>query len=505
MTKRFTKILIANRGEIALRVMRTCREMGIKTVAVFSEADRRAGHVLFADEAYYIGPSPSNESYLKYETILAVALKASVSAIHPGYGFLSENTDFAAKVTASGITFIGPPSEAIRLMGDKTMARQAMIKANIPVVPGTEKPIDNTGDALRVAENIGFPVLIKAAGGGGGKGMRIVEKKEEFMEAVSRAQGEAKSAFSDSRVYIEKYLEEPHHIEFQILADAHGNIVHLGERECSIQRRYQKVVEESPSVFIDDKIREAMGKVAISVAKSCQYLGAGTVEFLVDKHRQFYFLEMNTRLQVEHPVTEMVTGIDLVAEQIRIAEGHPISFKQEDIRHNGHAIECRIYAEDAKNNFAPSIGTIHHLFTPDGPGTRLDSALYAGQQVTPYYDPMLGKLITWGRNREDALRRMDRALSEFFISGIETSISFCRAVINHPRFQSGTYDTHFYKHFCDDLVESMMAHDEETFIAAAGTHIFSETKIHSSEQSAYSTASERPSNWVMANRKGLDR
>ncbi|NQV42360.1 MAG: acetyl-CoA carboxylase biotin carboxylase subunit [Candidatus Marinimicrobia bacterium] len=493
----FKKILIANRGEIALRVMRTCREMGIEVVAVFSEADRSAPHVLFADEAYLIGPAPSTESYLNYEKILEVAKASGADAIHPGYGFLSENTDFAREVSEAGIIFIGPPASAIKIMGDKTMARQTMLKTQVPVVPGTEEPIEDIAKALNVAKEIGFPVLIKAAGGGGGKGMRIVNSASEFEDAVGKAERESQSAFGDGRVYVEKYLEEPHHIEFQILADTHGNTIHLNERECSIQRRYQKVIEESPSPFIDDDLRSRMGQAAVETAESCKYVGAGTVEFLVDKHRNFYFLEMNTRLQVEHPVTEMVTGIDLVAEQIRIASGQPLSMKQTDIRSTGHAIECRIYAEDASNDFAPSTGEIVMLQIPDGAGTRFDGAIRQGMKITPYYDPMLGKLICWATDRDAALNRSERALREFYIGGIETTIQFCRSVVRHPVFRHGTYDTHFYSNFREALHEDLAASTDEVLLVAGGSLYHHQNQIKHSSNSAVSSKKAR-SNWVSA-------
>ena len=493
----FKKILIANRGEIALRVMRTCREMGIEVVAVFSEADRTAPHVLFADEAYHIGPSPSTESYLNYKKILEVARDSGAEAIHPGYGFLSENTDFAREVSEAGIVFIGPPASAIKIMGDKTMARQTMLKTQVPVVPGTEEPIADIGKALNIAKEIGFPVLIKAAGGGGGKGMRIVNAASEFEGAVGKAERESQSAFGDGRVYVEKYLEEPHHIEFQILADTHGNTIHLNERECSIQRRYQKVIEESPSPFIDDNLRSKMGQAAVETAESCKYVGAGTVEFLVDKHRNFYFLEMNTRLQVEHPVTEMVTGIDLVAEQIRIAAGLPLSVKQTDISTTGHAIECRIYAEDASNDFAPSTGEIVMLQIPDGAGTRFDGAIRQGMEITPYYDPMLGKLICWAKDRDSALNRSERALREFYIGGIETTIQFCRSVVRHPVFRKGTYDTHFYTKFREELHADLAASTDEVLLVAGGSLFHHQNQIKHSSNASASTTKAR-SNWVSA-------
>ena len=491
----FKKILIANRGEIALRIMRTCREMGIEVVAVFSEADRTAPHVLFADEAYYIGPAPSIESYLNYGKILEVAKASGAEAIHPGYGFLSENTDFAKEVSEAGMVFIGPSASAIKIMGDKTMARQTMLKTNVPVVPGTEEPIADIAKALGVAEKIGFPVLIKAAGGGGGKGMRIVNSASEFEDAVGKAERESQSAFGDGRVYVEKYLEEPHHIEFQVLADTLGNTIHLNERECSIQRRYQKVIEESPSPFIDDELRSKMGQAAVETAESCKYVGAGTVEFLVDKHRNFYFLEMNTRLQVEHPVTEMVTGIDLVAEQIRIASGQPLSMKQTDIRSTGHAIECRIYAEDASNDFAPSIGEIVMLQIPDGAGTRFDGAIRQGMKITPYYDPMLGKLICWATDREAALNRSERALREFYIGGIETTIQFCRSVVKHPVFRQGTYDTHFYTNFREELHADLAGPSDEVLLVAGGSLFHHKNQIKHGSKASDSKKRSR-SNWV---------
>ncbi len=491
----FKKILVANRGEIALRVMRTCREMGIETVAVFSEADRTAPHVLFADEAYLIGAAPSSESYLRYDRILEVARDSHTDAIHPGYGFLSENTDFAKEVTEAGIVFIGPPAEAIKTMGDKTMARQSMLQTEVPVVPGTEEPIEDVDQALQVAIEIGFPVLIKAAGGGGGKGMRIVESADTFGDAVAKAQRESQSAFGDGRVYIEKYLEEPHHIEFQILADQHGNIIHLNERECSIQRRYQKVIEESPSPFINAELREKMGVAAVETARSCDYVGAGTVEFLVDKHHNFYFLEMNTRLQVEHPVTEMITGTDLVAEQIRIAAGQPLTIEQDQITITGHAVECRIYAEDAAQDFTPSTGKISMLQIPDGTGTRFDGSIRQGMEITPYYDPLLGKLICWATDRESALNRSERALREFYIGGIETTIQFCRAVIRHPVFRKGPYDTHFYANHKAQLHEELSNASDEVLLVAGATLFQHIEKLKHGSQTEESNTSAK-SGWV---------
>ncbi|MCF7807988.1 MAG: acetyl-CoA carboxylase biotin carboxylase subunit [Candidatus Marinimicrobia bacterium] len=500
----FKKILVANRGEIALRVMRTCREMGIQSIAIYSDADRTAPHVLFADEAYSVGASPSSESYLRYERIIEIAKNAGAEAIHPGYGFLSENTVFAAGVEAAGITFIGPPASAIETMGDKTMARQTMLKSKLPVVPGTEHPIEDVNKALAVAKKIGFPVLIKAAGGGGGKGMRIVESETAFGDAVKTAQRESQSAFGDNRVYIEKYLEEPHHIEFQVLADTQGNIIHLNERECSIQRRYQKVIEEAPSPFLDPELREKMGQTAVDVARSCNYLGAGTVEFLMDKHKNYYFLEMNTRLQVEHPITEIVTGIDLVAEQIKIASGQALTLKQENIGITGHAIECRIYAEDALNDFQPSTGTIGLLQIPDGPGTRFDGAIRQGMEITPYYDPLLGKLICWADTREAALNRSERALREFYISGIATTIQFCRSVIRHPTFRKGTYDTHFYAQHGDELKHYQLVKPENVMEVAGGSFYHHKEQQKNKLTSGDDTVDQR-SNWFRSQQEKTHR
>ncbi len=462
-----SKILVANRGEIAIRVIRTCREMGIKTVAVYSEADRTAPHVLKADEACFVGPSPSSESYLNVPAIFEALDKSGADAVHPGYGFLSENAQFARKIMETGIIWIGPSPEAIITMGDKMAARTLAQQVDAPIVPGTTEPVADTETAARIADKIGYPVLVKAAGGGGGKGMRIVHSSQEIQSAVERARSEAMSAFSDDRVYIEKYLEEPHHIEIQVLADDHGNAVSLGERECSVQRRYQKIIEETPSPFITNDLRRKLNETALNITRACDYRGAGTVEFLVDKHRNFYFLEMNTRLQVEHPITEMVNSVDLVKEQIRVAEGRPISFRQEDIRPRGHSIECRIYAEDGFNGFSPSIGRIIEMDIPQGPGVRMDEGVRTGQEVTPYYDPMLGKLVTWGNNREEALRRMDRALSEFHVVGIETSIPFCLHMIRHESFTSGNYCTHTLNDVLDHLVTEMNTQKDQNSIISS--------------------------------------
>ena len=437
------KILIANRGEIALRVIRTCREMGIRTVAVYSAADRTAPHVLAADEALPIGPPPSRESYLHIGRILGAASVSGADAIHPGYGFLSENPEFARGVRDAGLVFIGPSPETIASMGDKTAARSLASGAGVPIVPGTAGPVSGGPEAAEFCARHGYPVLVKAAGGGGGKGMRIVREESELIPSLRGAASEARSAFGDERVYIEKYFEDPRHIEIQVLADSRGNTVHLGERECSIQRRHQKVVEESPSVIVDERMRSRMGETAVMVARACGYKNAGTVEFLVDGDKNFYFLEMNTRLQVEHPVTELRTGLDLVALQILIAKGEDLPFTQEGVRFRGHAIECRICAEDTENNFLPSTGTITHLRAPAGPGIRDDRGVEQGDEIGVYYDPMMAKLIAWGGTRDEAIARLVRALREYELLGVRTNIPLCLFVLTHPRFAAGDISTHF--------------------------------------------------------------
>ncbi|GGM97308.1 acetyl-CoA carboxylase biotin carboxylase subunit [Dyadobacter beijingensis] len=454
------KILVANRGEIALRIMRTAREMNIPTVAVFSEADRTSPHVRYADEAVCIGAAPSSESYLHVDKILKVCRELGVDAIHPGYGFLSENAAFAQKVKDAGLIFIGPSPESIEVMGSKLAAKQAAAKYNIPMVPGTPDAIDDRDEAKRIASTIGYPILIKASAGGGGKGMRVVENEAEFDEQMDRAVSEAQAAFGDGSVFIEKYITSPKHIEIQVLGDHHGNIVHLFERECSIQRRHQKVVEEAPSISITPEIRAEMGRCAVDVARSCGYYGAGTVEFIMDEDRNFYFLEMNTRLQVEHPVTEMITGVDLVQEMIRIAEGHPLAFAQDDLRLNGHAIEIRVYAEDAANHFLPDIGTLHTYVKPDGNGVRVDDGFIQGMEIPIYYDPMIAKLITYGEDRETAIRKMIRAIDEYQITGVQTTLPFCRFVMEHNAFVDGSFDTNFVaRHFHPDLLNTHTGRD----------------------------------------------
>jgi len=437
------KVLVANRGEIAIRIMRTCREMGVRTVAVYSDADRGMPHVLRADEAYNIGPPPSRESYLRMEKVIDVARSAGADAIHPGYGFLAENAQFAAMVADAGLTFIGPKAESIAAMGDKTEARRLVQSAGVPTVPGTPGPIHSEEEGRAFCALHGLPVLIKAAAGGGGKGMRIVRSMDELASAFRAATSEALSAFGDGRVFLEKYLENPRHIEFQILADGLGNTLHLGERECSIQRRHQKVVEESPSVAVSPELRQEMGRTAVMAASACGYTNAGTVEFLVDENSRYYFLEMNTRLQVEHPVTELRTGLDLVALQLRIAQGEPLPFRQEEVAFRGHAIECRICAEDIENNFMPSTGTISHLRPAAGPGIREDRGVEAGGEIPVYYDSMIAKHIAWAPERGEALRRMERGLEEYEIAGVKTNITLCLFVVRHPEFIAGNFSTHF--------------------------------------------------------------
>jgi acetyl-CoA carboxylase biotin carboxylase subunit len=465
----FNKVLVANRGEIAVRIIRACRELGLETVAVFSEADRNALHVRYADEAYLLGPAPSRESYLRADKILDIARKSGANAIHPGYGFLAEREDFASKCADMGITFIGPKPSSIAAMGDKAEARATVIKAGVPVVPGTEDVGNMTNDdLLRIAPSIGFPLLIKATAGGGGKGMREVRNLEEMPTLLASARREAESAFGDGNVYLEKLVEGARHIEFQIMADSFGNVIHLGERECSIQRRHQKLLEEAPSPFLDDELRQKMGDVAVRAAKSVDYVNAGTIEFLVDKDRNFFFLEMNTRLQVEHPVTEMITGIDIVAEQLRVARGRQLSYTQEQVQFKGHAIECRVNAEDPFNNFVPSTGRITHSLIPTGPGVRVDTGVYPGFEITPFYDPMIAKLIVWGETRAQAILRMRRALEEYRIVGVRTNIPFHQTLMDSHRFMGGQFDTRFVEErfSMDDAVEPSETSSEIAAILA---------------------------------------
>ncbi|MBR9757828.1 MAG: acetyl-CoA carboxylase biotin carboxylase subunit [Algicola sp.] len=441
------KILVANRGEIALRVMKTIKKMGLKTVAVYSTVDRQSPHVKFADEAVCIGEAPSNQSYLLGDKIIQVAKDLNVDAIHPGYGFLSENADFAELCEANNIIFIGPKSKAIKVMGSKLAAKEAVKAYNIPMVPGTDEAITDISKAKNIATDIGFPILIKASAGGGGKGMRIVEKEADFESQMDRAISEAVNAFGDGSVFIEKYVASPRHIEIQIMADTHGNIVHLFERECSIQRRHQKVVEEAPSAVLTPELRDAMGKAAVSVAKACDYVGAGTVEFLLDDQHNFYFLEMNTRLQVEHPVTELITGTDLVEYQIRVARGEVLPIKQADLSIKGHALELRVYAEDPLNNFLPSVGKLETYQLPEGDNIRVDNGFEEGMDIPIYYDPMISKLITYGNSREEAIEVMLKAINNYHIKGVETTLPFGTFVCQHEAFRSGNFDTHFVKKY----------------------------------------------------------
>jgi len=488
------KILVANRGEIALRVMRSCREMGIKTVAVYSEADRNAPFVKYADEAVCIGPPPSNQSYLLGDKIIEVCKKLNVDGIHPGYGFLSENAEFAAAVKKAGLIFIGPSPEAMDMMGDKLSAKAAAKKYKIPMVPGSEGAIDSVEEGKKVALATGFPLLIKASAGGGGKGMRIVEKIEEFEEQMKLAVSEATSAFGDGSVFIERYVAGPRHIEIQILGDNHGNIVYLFERECSIQRRHQKVIEEAPSSVLTPEIRKAMGECAVNVGKACDYTGAGTVEFLLDENKNFYFLEMNTRLQVEHPVTEMITGIDLVKEQIKVARGEKLSFKQEDLKIHGHSVEVRVYAEDPVNNFLPDIGKLVTYQRPQGLGVRVDDGFEEGMDIPIYYDPMISKLISFGKDREEAINRMIRAIDDYKITGVETTLPFCKFVLKHEAFTSGNFDTHFIKHYFKPEMLVQENEDEAEIAALFGAKLMGAKKA-ASAQTAENT--ENVSKWKM--------
>jgi len=459
------KVLIANRGEIALRIMKTAQKMGIKTVAVYSEVDRHSPHVKFADEAVLLGPAPSSESYLVMEKVINAAKGTGADGIHPGYGFLSENAAFAQMVEDNGITFIGPKPHAIKVMGNKLAAKEAVRDYDIPMVPGIEEAITDVALAEKVAKQIGFPILIKASAGGGGKGMRVVENLKDLPEQMQRAISEAQAAFGDGSVFIEKYVGSPRHIEIQVLADTYGNIVHLFERECSVQRRHQKVVEEAPSAVLTPDIRNAMGEAAIKVARACDYVGAGTVEFLLDEQKNFYFLEMNTRLQVEHPVSELISGIDLVEQQIKVARGEKLAFTQEDLKIKGHALEVRVYAEDPLADFIPSIGTLSTYKTPVGDGIRVDDGFEEGMEVPIYYDPMLSKLITYGKTREEAIQLMITAINNYKVEGVATTLSFGKFVCEHEAFTSGNFDTHFVKnYYSPELLEKQYA--EERRIAA---------------------------------------
>ncbi|WP_458626822.1 acetyl-CoA carboxylase biotin carboxylase subunit [Winogradskyella sp. PC D3.3] len=472
------KILVANRGEIAIRVMKTAKKMGLKTVAVFSEADRNSPHVKYADQAVCIGPAPSNESYLRGDKIIEVSKSLYVDAIHPGYGFLSENADFAELCEANNIIFIGPRSKAIRVMGSKLAAKETVKAYDIPMVPGTDEAITDIAEAKNIAKTIGFPILIKASAGGGGKGMRIVENEAEFESQMDRAISEAKNAFGDGSVFIEKYVASPRHIEIQIMADTHGNVIHLFERECSVQRRHQKVVEKAPSPVLTPELREKMGQAAINVARSCDYIGAGTVEFLLDENFNFYFLEMNTRLQVEHPVSEWIAGVDLVELQIRVAKGETLHIKQEDLKINGHALELRVYAEDPMNDFLPSVGNLEVYQLPKGNNIRVDNGFEQGMDIPIYYDPMLSKLITYGNTREEAIELMIEAIDNYQIIGVETTLPFGRFVFEHEAFRSGNFDTHFVEnYYSPSLLETQHQLEAEIAAKIALKHYLKEQKV----------------------------
>ena len=483
------KILIANRGEIALRIMKTAQKMGIKTVAVYSDVDRHSPHVKFADEAVLLGPAASSESYLVMEKLIEAAKKTKAEGIHPGYGFLSENATFAQMVADNGIAFIGPKPHAIKVMGNKLAAKEAVKGYNIPMVPGIEEAITDVNLAKKVAKEIGFPILIKASAGGGGKGMRVVDSLKELPEQMERAINEAVAAFGDGAVFIEKYVASPRHIEIQVLADTHGTVVHLFERECSVQRRHQKVVEEAPSAVLTPEIRKAMGEAAIKVAKACDYVGAGTVEFLLDENKNFYFLEMNTRLQVEHPVTELISGVDLVEEQIKVARGNKLSFTQEQLEIKGHAIEVRVYAEDSLENFMPSIGTLSTYKRPEGVGIRLDDGFEEGMEVPIHYDPMLAKLITYGKNREEAIQLMIKAIDQYKIEGVATTLPFGKFVCEHEAFTSGNFDTHFVKNYYKpEQITKQYAKEKEIAAMVA-------LKLYLEEKKNVKTPDSNRSNW----------
>ena len=472
------KILVANRGEIALRVMKTAKKMGIKTVAVYSVADRQSPHVKFADEAVCIGEAPSNQSYLLGDKIIEVCKELGVDGIHPGYGFLSENSTFAELAEKNNITFIGPKSHAMRVMGDKLAAKDTVKAYDIPMVPGLDHAITDIEEAKKVAQEVGFPILIKASAGGGGKGMRVVEKEEDFESQMQRAISEATSAFGDGSVFIEKFVASPRHIEIQVMADTHGNVVYLFERECSVQRRHQKVVEEAPSAVLTPEIRKAMGEAAVKVAKSCDYVGAGTVEFLLDENKNFYFLEMNTRLQVEHPVTELITGIDLVEMQIRVARGEVLPITQDDLQIKGHALELRVYAEDPLNDFLPSVGNLETYILPTGEGVRVDNGFEQGMDVPIYYDPMLSKLITYGKDRNEAIQIMLKAIQEYKVEGVSTTLPFGTFVFEHEAFVSGNFDTNFVKKFYSaDIIKENQAKEAEVAALVALKQYFADQKV----------------------------
>ncbi len=485
------KILVANRGEIAIRVMRSAKEMGIATVAVYSEADKDLPHAAYADEAINIGPAQASQSYLVQEKIIDACKKTGADAIHPGYGFLSENASFAEKVSKEGITFIGPSAHAIQVMGDKLTSKQTVKEFGVPLVPGMDEPINDVATAKRVADEIGYPVMIKASAGGGGKGMRIVHDPKDFEDQMERAMSEAKNSFGNDEVFVEKFITSPKHIEVQVMGDQHGNIVHLFERECSIQRRHQKVVEEAPSALLTPSRRSEIGEAAVNVARSCNYYGAGTVEFIADENLDFYFLEMNTRLQVEHPVTELITGVDLVKEQINVAEGEQLSFKQEDLSVNGHSLEVRVYAEDPKNNFLPDTGKLLKYLRPQGAGVRVDDGYEEGLEVSIHYDPMISKLITYGKDRTEAIERMKRAITEYQILGVQTTLPFCQFVLDHPEFRDGTFTTKFVEsHFTPDLLEREIPEELAQVTAIVANEVINDQPLKIS-----STTDTKKSRW----------
>ena len=495
----FKKILIANRGEIALRVMRACREMGIKTVAVYSEVDRASVHVLYADEAYPIGPAAASTSYLRIDRIIEVASRSGAEAIHPGYGFLAENPSFQEACAGAGLTFIGPGTKAMRLMGSKTASRRTLQAAKVEIVPGTHESLDSFQDIEAAAKKIGYPLMLKASAGGGGKGMRRLTSARELKSAYQTARSEALNAFNDPGIYIEKYIDRPRHIEIQVIGDHHGNLIYLGERECSLQRRHQKVMEECPSPVVDEKMRRAMGQAAVRIARLAGYTNAGTVEFLVDHKRNFYFLEMNTRLQVEHPVTEMVVGIDLVKEQLRVASGEKLSLRQQDVFLRGAALECRLYAEDPANNFFPSPGLITRLRTPSGPGIREDSGIYEGWKVPLEYDPLLSKLIVWGTDRKETITRMQRALEEYHLEGIQTNLPFFRFVLMQPEFLSGKFDTHYV----DSLLKKYTSTERNPESSQETIAVLVSCLVKLKKRKSMPTSSISVSKWKITGRRGL--
>ncbi len=486
------KILIANRGEIAVRIIRACRELGIHSVAVYSEADKTSLHTRFADEAYFLGAAQSSDSYLNKEKILAAVKESGADAVHPGYGFFSENAEFIKMIEDAGLIFIGPPSSSVSLMGSKTAARQLMLKNKVPIVPGTTKAISSLEEGISIAKEITFPVLLKASAGGGGKGMRKINSADEFESAFDSTRREALKAFGDDSIYIEKFVENPKHIEVQVIADKHGNYAHLFERECSIQRRHQKIIEEAPSSFVDSETRLKITTAAVNAAKACKYYNAGTVEFLMDRNKEFYFLEMNTRLQVEHPVTELITGVDLVKEQISIANGNKLSFKQEDLKIRGHAVESRIYAEDPANNFLPSTGKLNEYSSPAGPGVRVDEGFGRGSEITIYYDPLIAKLICWSNDRKSAIDRMKRALNEYKIFGVLTNISFLREIFSHPKFINGQFDINFLEKEFKIFISKEDDHIEEA--ASIFTSFLKHRTSDSNNQNQQSKYSGN--NWV---------